>query len=153
MDNCSPVQNTAGTPLEVENVFSHPEGLLTARNLIRLLLIHKMEDNLPRELQGSQQALTNSFQVSRPISGLNHTMPDTLKQVLTFSDSQVKPRKRKSDVQHEPKKKPRLDKSVKAKRPPKPKAEKKELVCTQAFFIFRLLKRFRYLIFSFKYIS
>ena len=39
------------------------------------------------------------------------------------------PRKRKGDVDGEPAKKPKLDKTTKAKRTPKPKLEKKELVC------------------------
>ena len=48
-----------------------------------------MEDKQPRAMQASQQTITNSFQVSRPISGLNPTMPNALKQILTFSDSHV----------------------------------------------------------------
>lgn len=88
MDSESPLDNTADTSLVFEKVFKHPEGLLTARNLVRLL-IHEMEDKQPRAMQASQQTITNSFQVSRPISGLNPTMPNALKHILTFSDSHI----------------------------------------------------------------
>ncbi|KAG0645323.1 hypothetical protein D0Z07_8851 [Hyphodiscus hymeniophilus] len=128
MEHDSPFQNAAHTSLGFESMFKHPEGLLTARNLVRLLMAHKMEeDKKPRSFPGSQQTLMRSFHVSRTIQNFTPTMPDTLKQVLTFEEPQTKNRKRKSDAQQEPTKKPRLDKPAKAKRPPKPKAPKKEL--------------------------
>lgn len=186
MDNNSPSQPTADTSLGFERVFKHPEGLLTARNLVRLVILHSMEDKHRRGLQASQPLITNSFNISRPLSGLNHAMPDTLKQVLTFSDShnqmfgsdttklssnsfttdsphsaykssllapqphetaslchqqvtmkpakKQSPKKRQSDSGDEPtKKRSRGDDAAKPKRIPKPKAEKKVLVCATSF--------------------
>lgn len=84
MDTKPPLEDPADTFTICEKVFKHPEGLLTARNLVRLLIHEKMEEQQPRTMQ---QTITNSFQVSRPLSGWNPTMPNALKQVLAFSDS------------------------------------------------------------------
>jgi hypothetical protein len=142
----------------MDNVFQHPEGLLTARNLVRLV-----------------------------ISGLTPAMPDSLHHVLTFSDSHIQPfstdtmrppyhpsttppshstdeslllepqphntarlcheqstvmsakkpasKKRESDAGEEPaKKRPRSKDAAKPKKTSKPKAKRKVPVCINLSF-------------------
>ena len=86
MDIQSPLEDTFNTPLDLEKVFT-ADGLRTARVLVKLMM-HNIDDKRARSMPTSQQTITNSFQISRPISGLNPTMPTALKDALTFSDSQ-----------------------------------------------------------------
>jgi hypothetical protein len=90
MDLDFPLEDTEGSPLDLEKAFGCPDSLRTARVLVRIMMHMEPER---RPAPAMQQSIAKSFTVTRPMSrsGMsvsNPTMPKTVQQALTLSDSQ-----------------------------------------------------------------